>query len=166
MDRLWSPWRYSYIAGDISKARESDGACVFCDIYKNRAADDENFVVYRGVQNFVILNIFPYTSGHSMVVANKHIGDLDFTPAEITNELLELTKRCQTALRTIYKPDGFNIGINQGNVAGAGIAGHLHMHIVPRWVGDANFMTTIGETRVLPESLQTTWQKLKAAMID
>jgi ATP adenylyltransferase len=126
-------------------------------------SDEEKRIVYRGTHNFIVLNIFPYTSGHTLVVPYQHIADFDALTGESMSEYVELSQRVQSALREIYKPDGFNIGMNQGSAAGAGVAGHLHMHVVPRWVGDANFMSTVGETRVLPEDLSDTWKKLKSS---
>jgi len=123
--------------------------------------DESNSVVYRADHAFVVLNKFPYTSGHLLIVPHAHLGELDAAPREVTDEMMELTKRAQTALRAAYRPDGFNVGMNLGRAAGAGIADHIHIHILPRWVGDTNFMTATGETRVLPEDLSTTYQKLK-----
>ena len=161
MDVLWSPWRYDYIKDDKSVATEDSDGCVFCDILKSPASDEEKFILHRAGHNFVILNVYPYISGHLMIVPYAHLADLDQADKETTDELMDLTKRCQTALREAYQPQGFNLGMNLGKAAGAGVAEHLHMHILPRWVGDANFMTAIGETRTIPESLTTTYQKLK-----
>ncbi len=161
MDILWSPWRYAYIKSNEENTAAVNGGCVFCGILENLAGDEKNFILYRGAYNFVILNIYPYISGHLMIVPFEHLADLDRADKKITDELMDLTKRCQTALREVYQPHGFNIGINQGKSAGAGVAAHLHQHILPRWIGDANFMTTIGETRTIPEDLQTTYDKLK-----
>ena len=108
----------------------------------------------------MVLNIYPYVSGHLLIVPNQHLGDLDSTANHITNEMMELTKKSQTALREVYKPAGFNIGMNLGAAAGAGVVDHIHIHILPRWIGDSNFMSTVGETRVLPEDLSTTYHKL------
>ena len=161
MDVLWSPWRYAYIKDSQTQSTAKLSGCVFCNILKSSATDEENFILYRAEHNFVILNIYPYISGHLMIVPYVHQADLDQAAKEITDELMDLTKRCQTALRRIYQSEGFNIGMNQGRAAGAGVADHLHLHILPRWVGDANFMTSIGETRTIPESLTTTYEKLK-----
>ena len=136
-------------------------SCIFCDAVKNPADDEQNFVLYRGAHTFVILNLYPYISGHLMIAPNAHLGELDTTPKETTDEMMDLTKRCQAALLEVYRPDGFNLGMNLGRVAGAGVADHFHMHILPRWVGDTNFMTAIGATRVLPEDLAMTYQKLR-----
>jgi ATP adenylyltransferase len=117
-------------------------------------------VLYRGRRNFIILNLYPYISGHMMIAPCAHIGELDSASKEDTDEMMDLAKRCQIALREIYHPDGFNVGMNLGRAAGAGIADHIHMHVMPRWAGDTNFMTTVAETRVLPEDLPTTYRKL------
>ena len=135
--------------------------CIFCAAQKNPADDENNFVLHRGAHNFVILNLYPYITGHLMIAPFAHIGELDSAPKEVTDEIMDLAKRCETALREVYHPDGLNLGMNLGRAAGAGIADHIHLHIMPRWTGDANFMTTVGETRVLPEDLSTTYQKVR-----
>ncbi len=158
MDYLWTPWRYRYIvkAGNIP-------GCVFCDLpAANR--DEETLIVFRGVKNFIILNRYPYTSGHVMIVPYTHTADFARLPAETTSEMMALAQRVQMALETVYHPQGFNLGMNLGRSAGAGIADHLHMHLLPRWQGDTNFMTTVSETRLEPEELSTTYQKLRAAL--
>ena len=158
MDYLWTPWRYSYIT---TVDKSSDGrSCIFCDLL--RAGDDEkSLIVYRGEFNFVILNAFPYTSGHSMVVPYEHLDRLQNLPHTAATEMMALSQRLEGALIDLYRPDGVNLGMNIGKAAGAGIAGHIHMHVLPRWVADANFMTVIGETRMLPELLETTYRRLK-----
>lgn len=157
MDVLWSPWRYSYI-----KSSSSGGnGCVFCDLIKNPESDEENFILHRAGLNFVILNVYPYISGHLMIVPFRHLEDLSDATKKESNEMMDLTKHAQSVLRKVYEPDGVNIGMNLGKAAGAGVAGHYHMHVLPRWVGDANFMTAIGETRTVPESLRSTFDKLK-----
>jgi ATP adenylyltransferase len=163
MDILWSPWRYAYIKSSENETETAavNGGCVFCGILNRSTSDAENFILHRAEFNFVILNIYPYISGHLMVVPFAHLADLDAADKKTTDELMDLTKRCQTALRAIYNPHGFNLGMNLGRAAGAGVAEHFHMHILPRWVGDANFMTAIGETRTIPEDLRTTYEKLK-----
>jgi len=157
MDHLWSPWRYRY----VSKAEESHG-CIFCQKAAERD-DERNYIVHRGERNFIILNLFPYATGHLMVAPYEHVATLEDAAAETVQEMMLLTRRTQPLLRSIYRPHGFNIGMNIGQSAGAGIAEHIHMHVVPRWTGDANFMSTIGETRVLPEELPETYRKLAAA---
>jgi ATP adenylyltransferase len=134
--------------------------CIFCEAHQNPADDEKNFVLHRAAHNFVILNVYPYISGHLMIAPNDHLGELDSAGKEITDEMMDLAKRCQTALREVYRPHGFNIGMNLGRAAGAGVADHFHMHIMPRWDGDTNFMSTVGETRVLSEDLLTTYRKL------
>jgi ATP adenylyltransferase len=155
---LWSPWRSKYIASGIdSQAQE----CVLCHIASNPADDATNFVLHRGEHAFVLLNLYPYITGHLMVVPYLHTSEFDSAAKEITDDMMDQTKRAQTALREVYKPLGFNMGMNLGAVAGAGIVDHLHIHLLPRWGGDTNFMTTVGETRVLPEDLATTYSKLR-----
>lgn len=161
MDVLWSPWRYGYVKSDKNADAGETDACVFCGIIKSSADDEENFILHRAEHNFVILNIYPYISGHIMIVPFEHLADLDKASKDITNELMDLAKKCQTILRQIYQPEGINLGMNLGKAAGAGVAEHFHMHILPRWFGDANFMTAIGQTRTIPESLHDTFNKLK-----
>lgn len=161
MDVLWSPWRYDYISAGESKIDAESHGCVFCDILKSPAGDEEKFILHRAGHNFVILNIYPYVSGHLMVVPYEHLADLDQAGKAVTDEMMDLAKLCQTALREVYKPNGMNLGMNFGKAAGAGVASHFHMHILPRWIGDVNFMTSIGETRTIPESLEMTYEKLK-----
>jgi ATP adenylyltransferase len=134
---------------------------VFCAIASDPEHDDENFVLHRGQHCFVLLNLYPYISGHLMIVPYLHTSEFYSTPKEISDEMMDQTKRAQAALKEVYNPAGFNMGMNLGVVAGAGIADHLHIHMLPRWGGDTNFMTTVGETRVLPEDLPTTYSKLK-----
>ena len=136
-------------------------ACIFCEAQKNPESDEQNFVLHRAEHNFVVLNHYPYITGHLMIVPNAHLGEFDLAPKEVTDEMMDLAKRCQTALREAYQPHGFNIGMNLGREAGAGVANHIHMHIMPRWVGDTSFMTTVADTRVLPEDLSTTYNKLR-----
>jgi ATP adenylyltransferase len=157
MDRLWSPWRYRY----VSTASPSD-ACIFCT--KPAANDDEStLIVYRAKLNYIILNLFPYTTGHLMIVPYEHVASLTEAQPDTLAEMMQLTVRAEKALGETYKPRGMNIGLNLGEAAGAGVAGHLHLHALPRWYGDVNFMTAVAETRVLPEDLKTTYARLKAA---
>ena len=156
MDYLWTPWRYHYISGLQNKPK----GCIFCQLPRNEH-DEEEFIVFRGKYNYIVLNRFPYTSGHSMVVPFRHFGNFYEINTEEAKETFELTKLLQQALSEIYHPEGFNIGWNQGKCAGAGVAGHLHLHIVPRWVGDSNMVAVLGETRIIPEELLTTYKKLK-----
>jgi ATP adenylyltransferase len=159
MDILWNPWRYDYIKSGEDTTTKSN--CVFCDILKNPANDEEKFILHRAGFNFVILNIYPYTNGHLMIVPYAHLADIDQADKPTTDEMMDLAKHCQTVLREGYQPNGINLGMNFGKAAGAGVAEHFHMHILPRWIGDANFMTSIGETRTIPEDLKTTFEKLK-----
>lgn len=158
MDVLWSPWRYDYItAAGVSHA----GGCVFCDLLNNPASDEEKFILKRAGFNFVILNIYPYASGHLMILPYEHVRTLDRAGKETTDEMMDLIKSAQAAILDVYRPDGINIGMNIGKAAGAGVEGHVHMHVLPRWVGDVNFMTAIGQTRTIPETLTETYAKLK-----
>lgn len=161
MDVLWSPWRYSYITGGESASADANGSCVFCTILANPASDEEKFILLRAGFNFVILNIYPYTSGHLMIVPFSHTAELYNLSKDESDELMDLTKRCQSAIKEVYKPNGINLGMNLGKAAGAGVAGHLHQHILPRWIGDVNFMTAVGQTRTIPEDLRETYKKLK-----
>jgi ATP adenylyltransferase len=154
MDRLWSPWRFEYI-----RAADQALSCVFCDVLQ-QDRDDENFVLFRGSDAFVILNLFPYTSGHLLVVANRHISSLGEASAQELHEIIHLSRQCEIALRREYHPDGYNLGFNIGRAAGAGVEHHLHLHVLPRWVGDSNFVSVVGETRVLPEELPVTHKRL------
>lgn len=154
MDYLWTPWRYRYIA-DASK----EEGCVFCDALA--AGDDaKSLIAFRGSKNFVILNRFPYTSGHVMVVPYEHLADFSAADVPTISEMIQLAQRIQRALEGIYHPEGYNLGMNLGRAAGAGVTHHFHLHILPRWAGDSNFMTTVSETRVEPEELSTTFEKL------
>ena len=161
MDVLWSPWRYDYIKSGGAGEKPLSPDCVFCEIQKDPARDEENFILHRAGHNFIVLNIYPYISGHLMIIPFRHIADLFEVPKEISDEMMDLTKRCQQALSEVYSPHGFNLGMNLGKAAGAGVTGHLHMHIMPRWFGDVNFMTSVGETRTIPEDLKVTYEKLK-----
>ena len=158
MDYLWTPWRYRYIADAAKNDR-----CIFCDA---AAANDDakTLIAFRGRKNFVILNRFPYTAGHVMIVPYEHISELSRVDAETLAEMMQLAQRLQAALEATYHPEGYNLGMNLGRCAGAGITGHLHLHLLPRWTGDANFMTTVSETRMEPEELDTTYAKLRRAL--
>lgn len=156
MDYLWTPWRYQY----VTKVDAPVG-CVFCEAGSDSSHDREHLVVYRGARNFILLNRFPYTSGHLMVVPYEHAATLEDLPDETIVELIRLARLAEKQLRSVYRPDGLNLGFNIGRSAGAGIAGHVHMHALPRWTGDTSFMSSIGETRVLPEDLDTTWERLR-----
>ena len=158
MDYLWTPWRYAYVSGT-----EKTTGCVFCDAPKEKD-DSKARIVCRGEHCFVILNTYPYTPGHVMVVPYTHLDELRKLPSPAADEMMALSQRMESVLRELYHPDGINLGMNIGKAAGAGIAGHIHMHVLPRWVADANFVSVVGETRVLPEMLEDTWAKLHARM--
>ena len=159
MEFLWSPWRYDYVAA----AGQPPSSCVFC-VGQDTRNDPDRLIVFRGVHNFIILNLFPYTSGHLMVAPYTHIASLGEASAEQTSEMMELAKRGIAALGKLYAPEGFNIGLNLGHCAGAGVREHFHLHVVPRWIGDANFLSITGETRVLPEELSTTYRRLSEVL--
>ncbi|HXH27570.1 MAG TPA: HIT domain-containing protein, partial [Candidatus Polarisedimenticolia bacterium] len=152
MEKLFSPWRLRYIAS----ARREDEGCVFCHAVRTRR-DRDNLVLLRGHLNFAILNKYPYNNGHLMIVPNAHRRSLQELPAEALSEMMQMTVRCEAALRDVYRPSGFNLGMNLGRSAGAGIEGHLHLHLVPRWDGDTNFMTVVHGTRVIPEAIRVTY---------
>jgi ATP adenylyltransferase len=158
MDFLWSPWRYQYIT-----ATHHEAGCVFCRLAPDQGpeADAAHQVLYRGRDNFVVLNLYPYTSGHLMIAPYAHLALLSDAAKPVTDEMMDLAKRAQKAMGAVYRPQGYNLGMNLGSAAGAGVVGHFHLHLLPRWVGDTNFMTAIGETRVLPEELAETYRKLK-----
>jgi len=156
---LWSPWRHEYI--NATGSEKPTPSCIFCIGQQDPSDDARNLVVHRGQNNFVILNRYPYISGHLMVAPYQHVARLSAAPKQATDEMMDLVKRCEQALREAYQPEGFNVGMNIGCAAGAGVADHIHMHILPRWGGDTNFMSTVSETRVLPEDLEMTYRKLR-----
>jgi ATP adenylyltransferase len=160
VDRLYTPWRYDYTKG-ASGEKSGHGTCIFC-LLPERDDDEQNFILHRARLNYVVLNIYPYVTGHLMIVPFEHTADFSNLAKEISDEMMELAKRSHAILEDAYSPHGFNLGMNLGQSAGAGVADHLHMHVLPRWMGDANFMTTVGETRVIPEDLRTTYSKLKS----
>jgi ATP adenylyltransferase len=163
MDHLYTPWRYQFI-----RAIKAGAECIFClaaSLDKGSGGpqpmtDRDRLVLYRGKHSFIILNRYPYTNGHLMVAPFDHIADLAACSVPLLAEMMESAKQAEIALKETYRPDGFNIGLNLGKSAGAGVEGHLHLHVVPRWIGDANFVSVIGETRLLPEELATTYDKL------
>ncbi|MBU1937450.1 HIT domain-containing protein [bacterium] len=160
MEILWAPWRMEYLRGTAVEDEKKD--CIFCTMLKENR-DRENLILYRGSSAFVVMNLYPYNSGHLMVVPNRHIGQLSDLQPE---EMLELGKLLQQTVHILERtmhPQGFNIGMNLGRIAGAGIADHIHYHLVPRWGGDTNFMPVVGQTKVLSESLQAGWEKLSEA---
>jgi ATP adenylyltransferase len=160
MDYIWTPWRYQYMK-DAASGNQPE--CIFCDAVV-RKDDAETLIVYRGKKAFVILNRFPYTSGHVMIVPYAHVAELSLCEPVALEEMMRLAQRVETALRANYQPDGMNLGMNLGRAAGAGVVGHLHLHALPRWIGDSNFMTVTGETRVHPEDLKTTYERLSKAL--
>jgi ATP adenylyltransferase len=155
MRALFTPWRLSY----VMSLKRDDAKCVFCAAQK--AGDEESLILHRARHNFIILNLYPYNNGHLMIVPLRHLADPGKAEPEERAEMMELAVRCQEALEKAYGPEGFNIGMNLGRGAGAGVTDHFHLHIVPRWVGDTSFMSVFGETRVVPEDLKETLKKLK-----
>lgn len=162
MKRLYSPWRSQYIAS-FTDANKKNRGCILCKAYKAKD-DDANLIVTRGKYSYVIMNLFPYNSGHIMVVPYRHIPTLVKLSARETSEIMELLKRMTVALQKTMKPDGFNLGSNIKRPAGAGIDGHVHFHLVPRWSGDTNFMPVVADTKMISEELKTTLQKLRKAL--
>ncbi len=156
MEKLFSPWRLRYIAS----ARRRIRGCVFCRAARSRR-DRANLVISRGRSNFVILNKYPYNNGHLMIVPNAHWASLCEAPGEALEEMMQLAARCEEALRSAYRPSGINLGLNLGRSAGAGIERHFHLHLVPRWDGDTNFMTVVHGTRVIPEALGSVYRRLR-----
>jgi ATP adenylyltransferase len=183
MDHLWTPWRYAYITSADSAERvgvpkplaawPGDKGCVFCNLIASvdyaiaqgmsvDEAEAAGGILYRGQTCFVCLNAYPYTSGHIMAMPFAHLDRLSALPPATAHELSDIAQTMERVLDATYHPDGFNLGMNLGKAAGAGVWGHLHLHALPRWVGDTNFMTTISESRILPEDLETTWKRLRA----
>lgn len=154
MKILWAPWRMKYI-----KSFEKEGECIFCS-KPREGRDEKNLILYRGEKGFIILNRFPYNSGHFMVAPYRHVRELEKLEEDELLELMNLLKRGIRALKEEYKPEGFNVGANIGRIAGAGIEDHIHFHVVPRWSGDTNFMPVLSETKVMPELLEETYQRL------
>jgi ATP adenylyltransferase len=182
MDTLWTPWRYAYITTAESAVRPGvpealaawpgDHGCVFCNLIASidhaiangmdrEKAEAAGGLVFRGKSCFICLNAFPYTSGHVMAMPYAHLNRLAALPAETAHELMDLAQETERVMEKLYSPQGYNFGLNIGKAAGAGVTGHMHLHAMPRWLGDTNFMTTIGETRVLPEDLDTTWRRMR-----
>ncbi len=158
MDWLWSPWRYRYVSH-----LPDPSECIFCDKGKlsDQVADDANLILHRGKHVYALLNLFPYTTGHLMVTPYTHVAELGGLPPETLAEMMLLAQKTEKIFQTVYKCDGVNLGMNIGKAAGAGVAGHLHLHVLPRWFADANFMTTVGESRVIPENLSDTLRKMR-----
>ncbi len=162
MDHLWSPWRYQYVTSADSVPQDQD-ACLFCRVAAS-ANDKENLVILRAERCFVLLNRYPYSSGHLMIAPYEHVSTLEAADTRALEEIMRVAQRAEKALRSVYKPEGLNLGFNIGKCAGAGIAGHIHLHALPRWGGDTSFLTTVGETRVLPEALETTFDRVSSAL--
>ena len=161
LERLWAGWRSSYVTGATADRHEA-GGCVFCSLAEE-PVDPATGVVAQGEHTFCVLNAYPSGSGHLLVLPRRHVSSLGSLDEDESIELWDLARRAVAALETAYRPEGINLGANLGEAAGAGIPAHLHLHVLPRWNGDTNFMTSIAETRVLPESLSTTWAKVAAA---
>ena len=160
MKRLWTPWRMSY----LKAPKESKGGCIFCDkIRQNRSKDRENLVVWRGKRAFAVLNLYPYSNGHLMVAPYRHTGELESLDGATLQEMMLLVGESIRALRRMMNPQGFNVGANLGRVAGAGVEDHVHLHIVPRWGGDASFMPVLADVRIIPELLPQTYDGLLEA---
>jgi ATP adenylyltransferase len=158
MDYLWTPWRYAYVT-----TAEKTSGCVFCDLPK-LGDDKQAHIVHRAQHCYIVLNTYPYTPGHVMIVPFTHLDELQKLPAAVAHEMMDLSQAMERVLRQLYSPDGINLGMNIGKAAGAGVAGHIHMHALPRWVADANFVSVIGETRILPETLELTYERVKGAL--
>lgn len=154
MDHLWAPWRSTYI-----KTKSDRSKCIFCDAVAS-SNDQETLIVHRARFNFVILNRYPYTSGHLMIAPYQHVSRLQQVDEETVEEMMRLARQAERIIEEAYLPQGLNLGMNLGEAAGAGIEQHIHLHVLPRWLGDANFMTSVGETRVLPEDLAKTFGKI------
>jgi ATP adenylyltransferase len=184
MDHLWTPWRYAYVTATDGAPRPGvpsslsawpgDLGCVFCNLIASihhaiangmsaDQAESAGGLIVRGKHCFICLNAYPYTAGHVMVMPYAHLDRLSLLPVDASHELIDLAQRTELVLQKLYNPHGFNFGLNLGRAAGAGVAGHLHMHALPRWAGDTNFMTTIAETRILPEALEITWKRMREA---
>jgi len=188
MERLWTPWRYEYVSRAQDSSRpgvpealsgwpglsDGDKDCVFCNMIAavdhaiaagmaSEEAEKAAHVLVRGRSFFLCLNAFPYATGHILIVPYEHLDSLATLPRDDAGEMMELAQRVERVLRSVYRPAGMNFGLNLGEAGGAGIAGHIHMHALPRWIGDTNFMTVTADTRVLPEALDTTWEKIRSA---
>jgi ATP adenylyltransferase len=158
MDYLWSPWRYQYLTKPVQP-----GECFLCAIQAPGQDDAENHIVLRGALNFIVLNAYPYSPGHLLIAPYEHVASLEAASEAVVGEMMQMARMAESRLRQVYRPQGLNLGMNLGQAGGAGVPGHIHLHVLPRWSGDTNFMTTIGDTRVLPESLDVTFEKLKKA---
>lgn len=160
MEVMWAPWRGVYI-----NQTASDEGCIFCTKpQRDPALDAEQLILHRGEHCFILMNLYPYNTGHLLIAPYAHLGSLELLPPETTAEMMLLAQKCEHAIRAAMKPDGFNLGVNEGKVAGAGFADHVHLHVVPRWNGDTNFMPVIGGVKVMPEFLQQTYEKIKTEL--
>ena len=187
MDHLWTPWRYAYVTSADTTRRagvpaalsawEGDLGCVFCNLIASidyairqgmskEEAEAAGGLIFRGEHCFICMNAYPYTSGHVMAMPYAHLDRLAALPVETAHELMDLAQKAERVLERLYQPHGFNFGLNVGKAGGAGVAGHIHLHAMPRWLGDTNFMTTVGETRVLPEDLAITWRRMREAFAE
>jgi ATP adenylyltransferase len=160
LEHLWAGWRGEYVA----TVDTSSSACVFCGILESGAPDEDTFILRRGDHVFSIMNLYPYTSGHLMVMPLRHVGELEELTDDERDELWSTVTSAVVAVKSVYSPDGVNVGVNLGRAAGAGVPGHVHVHVVPRWSADSNFMTAVADTRVLPESLRDSAAKLREAL--
>ena len=161
LERLWAGWRAAYVAGAAEIPSTGADDCLFCALAS--APDDESLVVARDELVFAVMNAYPYTSGHLMIAPLRHEAELENLKGDEATAVMTMTQHAVSALKSAYTPDGINAGLNLGRPAGAGVPGHVHVHVLPRWTGDTNFMTTVAETRVLPEDLRTSWEKVRAA---
>ena len=157
---LWNPWRYEYVKSTLKKKDK----CIFCELPKFK--DEEAYIIYRGKYSYIVLNTYPYNSGHLMIVPYRHVDTFEKLTEEETTEITALLKKILRVLREVFSPEGFNIGVNIGRAAGAGVEGHIHIHVVPRWTGDSNFMFVIGNTKTIPISLEKTYELLKSKWIE
>ena len=158
MDKIWAPWRATYITKEVKEKKR----CIFCRIFEERS-DEKNYVVFRTKYSYTVLNIYPYNAGHALIVPNRHVNDLSKLKKDERNDLMDLLDETQALIQKVLKPQGFNIGINLGRSAGAGYPTHLHIHIVPRWRGDSNFMPVVANTKVISQSLRALYKELKHA---
>lgn len=163
LERLWAGWRLAYVTDESQRVPPEPGRSLFEAIEQSGRPDAETYVLWRGASTFAILNAYPYTSGHLMVLPRRAVPELEDLEAAEYTELWDTVRRAVVALKTAYRPDGVNVGMNLGEGSGAGIPDHLHVHVLPRWAGDTNFMTSVAETRVMPEALSATWDRLRAA---
>ncbi len=158
MEHLWTPWRMTYLQNNLPKTE----GCIFCNAATDPDTDSTTYIIHRGQHHFIILNLYPYNNGHLMIVPFAHVESIEQLSPEALTELMTLSQTSMQVLRSAYNPHGFNLGINVGNAAGAGVPGHVHLHILPRWNGDSNFMSTLANTRVIPELMPQTYERLKS----